>query len=738
MAHSFRRFAHIATAASALAFGASGVSAAGAASAGDGADEDMIIVTAQKREERLQDVPLSVSAISSESLLDRNQTRIQDYFANVPGLNISAQGNGQTNLAIRGITTGQTTNPAVGIVIDDVPFGGSNALAYASRLMPDLDPGSLARIEVLRGPQGTLYGASSIGGLLKFVTREPSMTETSWRGEVGASDVSGGAMGFSARGAANIPLTDKLALRASGFFRRDGGYVDNVLTGRSNVNRIESYGGHVAALWRPAEPLSVKLSALLQNVTSNGSSEVDTDASLRPVLGSLRQARLPGVDHYDIKSRLFYATIGYDLGSVDLTSVTGYGISDYSASIESTYRFGDLANRFFGVPGAALANDFRTKKFSQEVRLASSGENILDWVVGAFYTHETTSALQRIQALDAIGAVANSLQRTEFPTKFRELAGFASVTLHLGERFDIQAGGRYSGNKQDYEEEGVGRLGGNYRRAQTSRDHKFTYHVTPRFRISEDAMVYARVATGYRVGGPNPLTTADAAAAGVPTEYGPDTTTNYEIGLKGNAADGALTFDLSAYHIDWKNIQLALTSPTTGYYYFTNGPSAKSEGVEASLTVAPGGGLKIGFNASYNKAELKADMPAGSARAIAGDRLPFSSKFTASTSIDQDFGITDRWDGFWGAGLTYVGKRPGEFVSRPTSPRIVYPDYVSVDLRAGLRMEPWTLSFYVTNLTDARGVVGVSTNSRAPTATSFYGVNYIRPRTVGMTLATAF
>ena len=728
-------FHHFAAGAAAIALATGTAWAQGPAT--EGADAE-IVVTAQKRVERLQDVPLAVSAVTAEAFLRRGQSKLQDYFATVPGLNISAQGNGQTNIAIRGVTTGQTTNPAVGIVIDDVPFGSSSALGYASRILPDLDPASLSRVEVLRGPQGTLYGASSIGGLVKFVTADPSTSELSGRAEIGVNSVAHGEAGLSGRGSINLPVSDSLAVRASGFYRRDGGYVDNVTTGEKDVNRINAYGGHVAALWTPTELLSVKLAALIQNVEGKGSSEVDANYLLQPQLGALRQARVPGADHYEIAARLFYGTINYDLGPATLTSVTSYGTSSYEASVESTFRFGDLAAAVYGVPGAALENDFFTKKLSQELRLTSSGEGPIDWMIGGFYTRERTAADQNVVALTAGGAPSGLVIGTLFPTKFRELAAFGSVTVKLGERFDIQAGGRYSGNRQRYTEIGSGPLTGDYVLAQNSRDTKFTYHITPRFRFSRDLMLYARVATGYRVGGPNPIASADAAAVGAPTEYGPDTTTNYEIGLKGSLLDRRVDFDLSFYRIDWKDIQLGLTNPANGYYYFVNGPSARSQGIEASWTLRPADGLSMVLNGAYNKARLTRDLPAGSGFGFDGDRLPFSARFTGSASVDQDIPLTDAVTGFVGGTISYVGRRLGEFGAGATNPRVVYPDYTQLDLRAGARFTGWTATVYATNLTDRRGVVGVSNNSRRPSVTSSYGVNYIRPRTIGVTLAKEF
>src|SRR5580704_13705937 len=202
------------------------VCAANEASIDQGTPLEEIVVTAQKREERQQDAPVPTTALGGQTLIDSNQLRLQDYYTSVPGLNLTNNGGGQSVVAIRGLTTGAGANPTVGIVVDDAPFGSTRSLAGS--FAPDIDPGDLARVEVLRGPQGTLYGASSLGGLIKFVTADPSTDHLSGRVQTGISDVyNGNQLGYNVRGSINVPLSDAVAVRASGFTREDPGYIDN-------------------------------------------------------------------------------------------------------------------------------------------------------------------------------------------------------------------------------------------------------------------------------------------------------------------------------------------------------------------------------------------------------------------------------------------------------------------------------------------------------------------------------
>ena len=228
-----------------------------------------IIVTAQKRNERLQDVPVPVTVLSADALVENDQTRLRDYFESVPGFTVSpgpSAGN-QQMLTIRGISSGAFGNPTVGVTVDDVPFG-----AFTREYAPDIDPSDLARVEVLRGPQGTLYGASSMGGLLKFVTVDPSTEALTGRIEAGTNSVYNGAeLGYNFRGSINVPLTDSLALRASAFTREDPGYIDNPRLGSEGVNEDRVSGGRLSLLWRFADTFSLKLSALTNIQRRTGS-----------------------------------------------------------------------------------------------------------------------------------------------------------------------------------------------------------------------------------------------------------------------------------------------------------------------------------------------------------------------------------------------------------------------------------------------------------------------------------
>jgi iron complex outermembrane receptor protein len=699
-----------------------------------------IIVTAQKRPERLQDVPVPVTAIDAQTLVESNQLRLEDYFSRVPGLNVTTDDFGTPLLTIRGLTTGAYTNPTVSFLVDDVPYGSSSDLANGQQV-PDIDPSDLARVEVLRGPQGTLYGASSLGGLIKYVTIDPSTTEVSGRVQAGMSTVYNGAeLGYNVRASINVPLTDTIAIRASGFTRIDPGYIDNPVLHIDGVNEARTSGGRLSALWQPSDQFSLKLGAIIQNIRVDGSQYVDlpTNGYTGPPLGDLQQNNLRGTGWLDQTLKAFSANLKAQLGPTTLTAVSGYSVNSISDAFDATPFYGTtVPQSVFGVTGSSSVTYNKTSKFTQEIRLSASTGDHFEWLVGAFYDHENSPGSQGILAVDpATGIAAGDGLHYSNPSTFEEYAAFADLTYHFTDKFDVQVGGRESHNQQTLSEVITGPYVANpnfygttppiiYPQAD-SNDHSFVYLLTPRFKISSDLMVYARLASGYRPGGPN------LGLGLIPPSYKPDTTRNYEIGFKADALAHTLSFDASIYYIDWKDIQLFLTDPTTGTAFNSNGSRAKSQGVELSLESRPLSGLTITAWIALNDAELTAAIPPSpSVEGSAGDRLPYSSRFSSNLSVERDFSITGSVMGFAGGAVSYIGSREGVFTAAP--PRQTFPGYAKTDLRGGVKYESWEINLFANNVADKRGVLNGGFGTFIP-----YAYQYIQPRTIGIAIVDKF
>jgi len=705
-----------------------------------------VVVTAEKRSERLQDVPVPVSAITADSLLSSGYERLQDYFTQVPGLTFTSSTTDLSMVAIRGVITGAVetvNNPSVGIVVDDVPYGSSTALGGGS-MAPEFDPNALQRLEVLRGPQGTLYGASSLGGLIKYVTVDPSTDSVRAQITAGTSSVHNGAeLGYNAYGSVNVPLSGTLAMLASGYTRQDPGYVDNPVLGIRGLNESHTSGGRLSLLWQPSDSFTLKLGALYQSVHTDGANFVE------PALGDLQQndTRNTGVDHRSFQ--VYSASMTARLGAATLTSVTGYSVNKLTDVVDYDAGLGfldGLTQQYLNIPNATTGIDLlernQTDKVSQELRLATPLGQKVDWLLGGFYTHERSPFTQTIDAAEPTsGDLVANWATFAWVVTYREYAAFTDFTVHFTDRFDVQLGARQSWIEQSYREVDTGPFVLPFEGFPSplilsevvTHDNAFTYLFTPRFKVSRDLMVYSRIASGYRPGGPNP----DGIAFGLPLSYKPDKTKNYELGVKGDAFNRGITFDASLYYIDWKDIQLSYVDPNNGFGFNANGSRAKSEGFELSTQLKPAVGLTIGAWVAWNEAVLTRPFPPGSAvYGVPGDRLPFGPRLSGSLSIDEQFPITAKVSGFVGASLSYVGERVGNFTAPPPDipPRQDYSGYAKTDLHAGVNISSWTINLFVNNLTDRRGILfgGLGT---VPNPAAF---TYIQPRTAGMLATVKF
>jgi iron complex outermembrane recepter protein len=685
-----------------------------------------IVVTAQKRKERLQEVPVPVSALDAGQLARNSQLQLRDYFSRVPGLNFTSGNRGEPFIAIRGITTTPFANPTVGITIDDVPFGPTS-IRGGGLIAPDIDPSDLERIEVLRGPQGTLYGVSSLGGVIKFVTVDPSTDGFRAHLSTSLSNVHGGDdLGYGVRGAVNAPLSETFAIRASAFTRREPGFIDNRTLNARDVNEADASGGQLSGLWRPSETFSARLSALYQERNVDASGLV----SRAPGLGDLQQLYPSGSGWLRSKVEAYSAALEARLGSADLTSISGYNVSKVTDSVDLS----PFYVPFFNPPGSdavPFTENYETRKLSQELRLTLPMGDRLEWLLGGFYTDEKSPyQANTLATVSTTGALVQQLDNEIVRSTYEEWALFADLTVRLTDRFDIQFGGRKSDIEQTLAEEFSGPLWGGVlaRSGLKISDDPFTYLVTPRLRVSPDLMVYARFASGYRAGGIN----GDSAIGLAPPGWIPDKTKNYEVGLKGQFLDRMLTVDASVYHIDWDDIQVQSVS-SAGIGFISNGGTARSRGLELSMSARPLTGLSLLATSTWTDAEVTQGFgPTSLFTANSGDRLPFTSRFSGSLSADQSFNIRGNVTGFIGASLSYVGERTGLF--RPsTLARQNYPSYTQTDVRGGLEFGTWSANAYINNIGDERGTLGGGEGAINPL--SFI---YIQPRTIGLSLTKTF
>jgi outer membrane receptor protein involved in Fe transport len=761
----------------ALALGGAGTAWAqdDTATAAEGTDQNEIIVTAQRRAQTLIEVPQSVSVVGGETLERQQATSFLDYAPLVPSLNITQENPGESRVILRGVNTG-SVGSTVSIYVDETPFGSSGSLSNAGLLAGDFDTFDVERIEVLRGPQGTLYGSNALGGTLKFVTAAPRIGRFEARGQAGVEFVEGGGTGWSANGLVNVPLGDTLALRASGFYRRNTGYIDAIGRSGEEINESDSYGGRVQLLFQPSDTVSVRLMALAQNIRANSPASYEVDPLTFETVNSITgevggpQTRFELYpERNDVDYRLYSGVLNWDLGFATLTSATSYSTLDqrqYSDISNSSVRA--LANALYaptapGTVGLLFQNDISTDKFVQEVRLASPDNDTIEWLIGGYYTRENALLFQRYQpftiatqqfiptTIDLGGGPIPEFVIVTLDSNYEEIAGFASATWHISPRFDITAGGRYSHNSQDSFQTLV-QLGQGDPIAGDSSEGVFTWSVAPRFEINDRLSVYARVAKGYRPGGPNAV--PPNAPAGFPAAFRADTLVSYEAGIRGESRDRTFSFDASIYRIDWDDIiinTVVFADDGTPFGANGNGRRARVTGAELTATMRPVRGLNVILNIAYNDAKLRDDTTPDDntlnlTGGLAGDQLPYSPTWTGTLSADYNWLLAPGVDAFIGANVRIMDDQAAGFAPeyRATFGRRLYLDgYNTVDLRAGANFGVFSVTAFVRNLTNTRGFVSGGFPRAIPADiggqnADLATVTSIRPRTIGLTLGFGF
>jgi outer membrane receptor protein involved in Fe transport len=735
---------------------------------GSGVEE--ITVTAQKRSEALSDIPMSVTVLGGERLEHEQILNFEDLVSSVPGFSINGSTYGQTRLTLRGVNTGGVAS-TVGVYVDDTPFGSSSGLANGAVVAGDFDTFDLARIEVLRGPQGTLYGASSLGGVLKYVTNAPNTDKFEARGQGSLESVKGGDLGFAATGAVNVPVNDTFALRGTGFYRSDDGFIDSIgnnpipsLTDPANnavdgtivdddVNDLDSYGGRIQALFEPNDRFSARLVAQFQDLEAGAPNHVDADPVTLEEIEDNVQSRYQEQET-DTEYRIYSGTLEYDFGFASLQSVTSYGTfeQDFHLDGAANTSLGGIAQAqlltlVFGDPAtmplsSILDQTTSTDKFTQEARLISAENERLEWLLGVYYTNEDSKIEQAIFAVESgtetlaagIPAVVDGLVDSDY----EEIAVFGNATWHITDRLELSAGGRGSWNDQTASQvlEGalftaLGLPPQIFDDADSS-ESPVTWSVSPRFEFTDDVSAYARVATGFRPGGPNVIQVG--APPGTPATYDSDSLTSYEIGVKAATSDGRFALDITGFLLDWDDVQLLAV--INGIGLNANGGTAKSKGFEFSASAAPVEGLTLSLNGAYTDAYLTEDTDP-IVGGLDGDPLSFVPEWSFGVDGEYEWTVMDDKKAYLGGNVGYTGDRPADFNNRDAAGELREAEsYTTLNMRAGLDAGQWYVQVYARNLTDAEGVTDIIGEGSYPNGAVALGL--IRPRTFGVSVGARF
>lgn len=701
-----------------------------------------IVVTASKREEKLVNVPSTVDVLSATTIGTLGITRVDDYVGLVPNLAQVSQGApGASAIIIRGIYTGsQQLTSTTAYYLDEAALSASGFVSGATFIAPDADLVDVDHIEVLKGPQGTLYGASALGGILRIISRKPDLSAFGGTAEADFSTVDGGGQGYGVRGSLNLPLiTDKVAVRFNAFRRQDPGYYDNLGTGHSNVNEAQISGGRIAVRILPLDNLTIDLDGLYQTIHAGLGIEQDQQVTLTPAFGPYQYSALR-----DLPSSTTYrtggATVSWKNDYGTLTATGSYAKYDSTTVGDASAVYAPFVAGI-AEPGASIfgAQNVAAKKTTEEVRYASNRLGRFEFLVGAFHTNEDDLYQTNYPIVNPDGtspaAFNGILIFSPNPATYKETAGFGDVTFYLSDELDVTAGYRYSKNEQfvDSKTFGVFSLffpNATYGFDDTSRN----YLATIRWRPNESTSLYARAASGYRPGGPNIGATSYPPAQS-------DTVWSYEAGIKGNLGP-TLSYDLAGYHINWEHVQLPGQDPKTSSQITTNGGSAHVDGAELQLLWRPTEGMSIGPNFGYNKTKLVSVAPDITAviGAVPGDPFPLSPKWTAALIADYTRPLTGRLEGLLGFTYQGLGSRNSSFPGDPTAGNVSLPGYNTFDLRGGLTWaKRYRVNLRVMNVGNKDGVQTYTTTRLFAGEPGVYSnAVRIRPRTIMLSAEADF
>lgn len=728
----------------------------------DGAEE--VVVTATRRAAQVQDVPLSVSAYTGKALENRNVTAFQDLTKVDPTFAVQNYGAAFNQYIIRGVASeiGQT----VGLYLDEAPILGGSLTESGGDGKPGLRLHDIQRVEILRGPQGTLFGSSSMSGTVRVIENRPDYQniEGSWAASMQA--VKSGNNLYMGNLALNLPVvTDRLAIRTVVWGESGGGFIDQVGPGFSekNVNDVSTKGFRVS--------IGAQVTPELEILGMYTHQEIDVDGAEEWYLGNPDWVNTaPTTEPYGDD---------YDLGYVEATYDIGFGtlLAAYSNTQQWVSRTGDTTPTCngFGIPLACSITQTQTfDADTGEFRFTSDFEGPFQIVVGAYYQDSTVSNETTVVLVSAADGVApctlysactsggntpNIVFSTVDNIGVEQYAVYAQADYEITDQLTATVGVRYySADIDDYgtiqqdvfatdptcaEHYNVPRPVCGFalgdvtvpyaRESGQSSESKTTYNFSLLYEMNDDVSFYARAASGFRIGGVNNIALlAGSGGVSIPDSYGPDTLWSYEVGAKAYFWDRKGNVDLAVYYIDWTDQQLNSTDPSGAFDFTVNAGKTQVTGVELQGTIMPVEGLTLGGGITYTDATLGEDLPSVStAIGFDGDRVPGVAKWRGSITGEYEFALSTQLNGYAQVSGSFRSKSATAFNSAD-------PNYVEVDsywlwdAAVGVRYDEWDLRLFVQNIGDEAAQFAINPGND--------GIRVFspRPRSFGMRISSSF
>ncbi len=694
-----------------------------------------VVVTALKRSTTVQDTPMSITAMGGETIEQLGATQLGDYFRQTPSVNLSQGQLGQSRVSIRGVQgSGEATT---GLYYDETPLTGpSGTTQDPANNAADLNLFDVQRVEVLRGPQGTLYGGGSMGGTLRVIFNKPDTDEFEGSVEAQLATTDGGSESGFLKGMVNVPIIDGvLAVRVAAYEEQRPGYIDSARFGREDINDSTSSGYRVLVGFTPTEDISVTATVIHQLTEADDV-----------------QGWYERVGEFETDSRAVLP-ISTELDLYNLTAEWETPFATVTAS-SSHYRYDILRTVDFSASYAAASpalipllpiigyQPAKLNSWNNELRLSSAEEGPLQWTVGAYVElredHIDSNTLRGDPATGEIYVPYRFIQGRYVETRVKQVSQFGEVTWKPIDSVSLTAGARHYDYTKTTSSAGThpNLLTGappTPFSSQTADASGWVFKVNASYEPTPDLLFYVTAAEGFRPGGANNVPGLNPALV----VYEPDSLWNYEAGVKSTWLGGRLTANLSIYQIDWKERQTSALTADGLYSFITNAGDARIRGLELEVTAKPITGLTLNGAIGLTDAELiedqaNADILVDGSTGLKGDKIPLVPDMTASASATYIWPIGDSFNGMVRADVAYTGEMASTF--RPTY--VYYDrfgDFATVNLRAGIEGDDWGAYVFVQNATNAVGIM--NKNSGIGYNDLLYGLT---PRTAGVTLRKRF
>ncbi|WP_299006039.1 TonB-dependent receptor [uncultured Caulobacter sp.] len=603
------------------------ISAQAHAQAGGAVDDTRlaeIVVTAQKREQALHDVPLSISAIGQEELVRRGASTINDLQYGVPGLSITEFAPGQQRVQMRGVSV-YNGLPTIGVYLDEMPLNTENNQSGQDVRLLDI-----RRVEVLRGPQGTLYGQGAVGGTLRYITNDVDLQSAGGSASAELGAVSGGGTDWKADGVVNAPLVnDRLGVRLAGGYQRFGGFIDNPRLGETNVNAGHALTVRGKVAMKFSDDFKLTVMAQHQELKLGAQNLADGDQAVFDALPTPVRSQ----------ATLLSATATYDLGFAQLLSASGFIDRRDDLVQDLTATFTPFLP-FLGVPAGAvrsigLSARSNSQIFTQEVRLASQGDGAFGWTVGGFYRNSQSDGVGGSLVTPNVippGVTLYAFKGTS-PSNSRSWAVFGEASYAIAPTLTALVGLRYFEDRRVQDTTST-----IFNAPAVDRGRETFTALSPRFNLAWQPnaqwSLYANVAKGFRSGGFN-LTSSGAGLGTVPPTYDPDKIWTYEAGGKFRSSGGAVAGELAVYRNVWDGVQTTTNIPGLPTNFTTNGGKVAGWGVDGSFSYTPVRALTFSLSGGWNNMEYKSR----SVEHLEGDRADYVPRFTGSASAEYRFDV---------------------------------------------------------------------------------------------------